>query len=181
MGRSQTNRFVKIGLETFLTSLYFFYSHGSLVLLSLIPSLTRAIQMWYSETPLWSEAIVGTTRVFLFLFIVTALTRSSLHQLKDNAFWNKLLQSCSRHFEINWPHGVISQIIAFIILLYGIGNGLIILASTLFISAMDTLGVNLADTAAAKDACIYFLKNMSVIPLAIVFILKMLGVKPVKD
>ncbi|GFZ88560.1 hypothetical protein GCM10010978_30160 [Compostibacillus humi] len=181
MRLTEANHFVKIGLETFLTSIHFFYSRGSLVLLSLIPSFTRALQMWYSETPLWSEAIVGAARVILFFLIVTLLTKSSFHTLIDKGFWNKLLQKCSKQLEKNWPQGVISQIVVFIVLLYGAGNVLILLVSTLFFSAMDSIGINLADAAAAKDTFIFLLKNMSVIPLAIVFILKMLGVKPMKD
>ncbi|ARA98188.1 MULTISPECIES: hypothetical protein [Geobacillus] len=175
---SDVLKYGKIGLETFGASILFFYSHLSLLLISLVPSLSRAFQMLMDESPIWLEVIVTLTRVFLFLMMISLMSKSNLNELKEKQFWDKLMQSCSTYFNKNWPYGFISQMIVFIVLLTGLGNLLIILISGLFTSTLEWLDIKPAEPTAAYDACVYFLKNMSVIPLALVYVLKMCGVKP---
>lgn len=178
---SEVLRFGKIGLVTFQSSVLFFYSHLSLLFISLVPALSRAFQMWMPESPIWLELIVGLTRVFLFLLMISIMTKSSFSELKKRKFWNKLIHSCSTYFNKNWPYGFISQIIVFIVLLYGLGNLIIILISGLLTPVIELLGIKPYDPTATYDACVYFLKNMSVIPIALVYVLKMCGVKPTKN
>ncbi len=170
-------RFCKIGIETFLSSIQFFYGHMILLIISFVPSLIRAFQMWFQDTPLWLEVIVGLARVLLFLVIISIMSNHALSELRQKKCWEKIAQTCSLQFEKNWPYGFISQIFAFIILLYGLGNLLIVLFSSLVISALEWSGINITNPTALYNAWIYFLKNMSVIPLAIVFILKMCGMR----
>ncbi|MBW8347899.1 hypothetical protein K0H71_00390 [Bacillus sp. IITD106] len=175
-------RFGKLGLETFLSSLLFFYSYLSLLLISLIPSLIRAYQMFNVQTPVWSEVVVGLTRIFLILLMISILSKNHVIKLGKKEFWDRLAKSCSVQMKKNWPYGFISQIIVFIAILFGLGNLLIeLIVRSSLIPIMEILGFKSYDNTAAHNAYLFFLKNMSVIPLAIVFILKMCGVKPTNN
>ncbi|WP_251283885.1 hypothetical protein [Cytobacillus sp. AMY 15.2] len=133
--------------------------------------------MWTSDTHFWLEGIVGITRAFLFLLIISIMTGANIRELQHKSFWEKLANSCSNTFNKNWPYGFIAQITAFIVLLYGLGNGIIIIISALFIPFITWMGISPQDPNAAYNACVYFLKNLSVIPLAMVYILNICGVR----
>ncbi|MDY0404493.1 hypothetical protein P5G51_002885 [Virgibacillus sp. 179-BFC.A HS] len=179
---SEIWRFCKLGLETFLSSLLFFYSHLSLLLISLIPSVIRAYQMFNSQTPVWSEVVVGLTRIFLILLMISILTKNHVIKLGKKGFWDRLVKSCSVQMKKNWPYGFMSQFIVFIAILFGLGNLLIaLIVRSSLIPVIEILGFKSYDYTAAHNAYLFFLKNMSVIPLAIVFILKMCGVKPTNN
>ena len=90
MKRSEVLRYSKIGMETLLTSIKFFYSHISLLCVSLIPSVIRAIQMLNPSAPFWLEGIVFITRCFLFVLIIIMMTKSKINDLRDKNFWDKL-------------------------------------------------------------------------------------------
>lgn len=55
------------------------------------------------------------------------------------------------------------------------------LLSGLFEPTLELMGIQPVDSDAAYNASVYFLKNMSVIPLAIVYILVMCGAKSTKN
>lgn len=181
MNISEVWKYSKIGIETFLTSIVFFYSHLTLILVSLIPSLIRSFQMWNADTPFWLEGIVLITRIFLFLLILSILSKVKISELKNKSFWDRFFQSFTNQLNKNWPYGFIAQIAAFIILLYGLGNLFIMLLSGLFEPTLELMGIQPVDPDAAYNASVYFLKNMSVIPLAIVYILVMCGAKSTKN
>ncbi|MBT2215711.1 hypothetical protein KK120_07740 [Virgibacillus dakarensis] len=175
---SEVWRFGKIGLETFLSSILFFYSHLSLVLISLIPSFTRAYQMWNLQSPIWLEVIVELTRVILLLLIISIMSKSNANELRQREFWERLGKSCSIQMKKNWPYGFLAQIIVFVVFLFGLGNLLIrLIVSGSLIPIIEMSGIKSYEYATAYNAYLYFLKNMSVIPLAMVYILKMCGVK----
>lgn len=181
MKRSEVLRYRKIGMETLLTSIKFFYSHISLLCVSLIPSVIRAIQMLNPAAPFWLEGIVFITRCFLFVLIIIMMTKSKINDLRDKNFWDKLGHSASIQFQKNWPYGFLAQIIVFLVLLYGVGNLFIMLLSWLFSSNAGLIGIQSTDSNALYNACIYFLKNMSVIPLTLVYIVYISGLRPVKN
>lgn len=167
----------KVGLETLLLSIQFFYGHLTLIIISLVPSLIRAFQMWNIDTSIWLEVIVELIRVALFLLMISLMTKNSIGVLRKKSFWLELSNRCSIQFKKTWPYVFVAQIIVFIVFLYGVGNLLIILISEIFIPSIGMLGVHPPNPTAAYNSCVYFLKNMSIIPIAFVFILKMCGVK----
>ncbi|PWA08416.1 hypothetical protein DCC39_14820 [Pueribacillus theae] len=180
MGVSHILHLGKSGLETLLSSIIFFYSHFSLLLVALIPSFIRAYQMWnHLQTPILFEVLVELTRVILFILMFCLMSKSNVKGLKQREFWNGLGQSCALHMKKNWPSVFIAQIIVFIVILYGLGN---LLLSTIVTGALipitDMLNFKSFEHTAAYNAYLYFLKNMSVIPLALVYTLKMFGVRP---
>ena len=165
----------KVGFETLRSSIQFFYSHILLIVVSLIPSIIRAIQMLNSDAPIWLDGIVWVTRCFFFLLVISVLARFRIKELRNKEVWDKISNSCSVQLKRTWPYGFSAQLIVFFIFLYGIGNLLIMLMSWLFISTLETMGIQVADFNAIYNASLYFLKNMTVIPLTFVYILNMIG------
>ncbi|PWU69840.1 MULTISPECIES: hypothetical protein [Gracilibacillus] len=175
-------RYGKTGLKTFLLSLQFFYSHLSLLSLSLIPALFRTYQMWNDQTPIWLEIIVELTRVVLILLMIRLMSKSSFRRLRQRSFWDNLVEICTIQVKRNWPYRFIAQIIVFVVLLFGLGNFLIsLIVNQTLDPLMGMIGLQAYEYSHAHDAYLFFLKNMSVIPLAMVYILKMCGVKPIRS
>lgn len=178
---SEVLRYGKVGLNSLRSSIKFFYSHLSLVLLSLVPSFTRAFQMWNETTPFWSEAIVGLARVLLAIFIVSFASKISIKAMLDKKKWESFITICTQRFNKNWPKGFLAQIIVFIVFLYGLGNLLIIFLSSLIVPTLNLVGVEVQNTSTFYNASVYFLKNISIIPLTIVFVLILCGAKLTKN
>lgn len=171
----------RVGFHTLFTSIRFFYKHGTLLIISLIPAFCRAIQMLSFNNSILLEGIVSIARITLFVFILSFLTKVPLHKLKSNEFWTKLFHLSSKKFEKYWPYGVVAQIIVFIVFLFGVGNGLIYLISHLFIHIVQPYIIGGIEVTALYYASVYFLKNISVIPLALVYIVHLFGVKQMEN
>ncbi|MEI3613134.1 hypothetical protein [Pseudogracilibacillus sp. SO30301A] len=182
MKSSEILQFGKSGLKTLLASIVFFYSHLSLILIALIPSLIRAFQMLNDQSPIWLEVIVELTRLLLILVMICMMSKQSIKNIGDKEYWNRLGKQCSLHFKRNWPYHFTAQIIVFIVLLFGLGNLLIkIIVSGSLTPMIEILGFKSFGYKESYNAYLFFLKNMTVIPLAIVFILKMCGIKPTNN
>jgi hypothetical protein len=169
---------VSSGVHLFFWSIGFFYRHLSLVLISLIPSTFRFIQMWRDlNTPLWMEIVVESTRVVLFLLILALMHRSGFRDVFDSALWQRWQRNLKIVLEHNWPATFIAQIAVFIIGLYIVLNTTLewLLNPSFMKGYMWLLGIETYDYDQVYRAALYFLKNMSVIPLSMVFILRMLG------
>ncbi|MFD0868019.1 hypothetical protein [Paenibacillus residui] len=182
MGFSDLMRYGKYGLHTLFSSVLFFYRHLSLLILALIPSCIRAYQMWNQlQVPMVFEILVELTRIVLFLLMLCLMTTGNLTSLWRKRFWQRLGDSCSLHLKKNWPCFFLAQIVIFLVFLYGLGNLAIIVIENLSLTPiLDILDINSVEHSAqsAYNAYLFFLKNMSVIPLAMVYILIMLGVGP---
>jgi hypothetical protein len=169
---------VREGVGLFLATFAFFYSHVSLLLLSLIPSSFRAVQMWNDlATPFWMEVVVELTRVVLFFFILARLEKTDIRQLFHKPFWAGFNIRFTAHMQRNWPHIFIAQIVAFIVLMYGLMNVLIdaLVNEHTVRAAMSVLKIEDYDNELADNAVTFFLKNMSVIPMSMVYIARMCG------
>jgi len=169
---------VSDGVRLFVWSIGFFYRHLSLVLLSLIPSTFRFIQMWNDlNTPLWMEIAVESTRVVLFLLILALMHRSGFRDVFDSALWKRWQRSLKIELERNWPVTFLAQIAVFIIGLYVLMNTTLewLLNPAFMKGYMVLLGMEEYDYDQVYTAALFFLKNMSVIPLSMVYILRMLG------
>jgi len=167
-----------IALKTFAYTILFFYSHPSLVLVSLVPSSLRAFQMsQHLATPWWMEAVVGLARVGLFLLIIVRLSKSEIRALNDKTYWERLGKKASKVLASTWPKIFIAQLIVFIVCLYGLMNLLILaIVDHSLSTVMGWFSTADNDPEAFANAYLFFLKNMSVIPLSMVHMLKMLGV-----
>ncbi len=172
----------KYGLNTLLSSIQFFYRHLSLVFLSLIPSSLRAYQMWNpANAPFWIGIIVELARIILVLCIICFISKASIKTLRSKAFWNKFGNLLAAQLKNNWPHRFIAQIVIFIAILYGFGNFLLAGISKAVIPFIDVQRFESYDPSNAYNACLFFLKNMSIIPLAIVYLFKVCGLKPMHN
>lgn len=183
MGFSDLLRYGNYGLNTLFSSVLFFYRHISLLIIALIPSCIRAYQMWNQlQVPMLFEVLVELTRIILFLLMVCLMTKENLTSFWYKNFWQRFGNSCSLHLKKNWPYFFLAEIVIFLVFLYGLGNLVIIVIVNLSLTPiLDILEINSVEHSAesAHNAYLFFLKNMSVIPLAMVYILKMLGVKPI--
>lgn len=167
------------GIGLFFWTWMFFYRHLSLVALSLIPSTFRLMQMWSSlQTPMWMELVVASTRVLLFLLMLSLMAGTDLRALFRQDFWDSCGKRIARHLERSWPHPIIAQIVVFVVLMYGLMNLLIEFVLNLGAVpwTMSLLGIESYEHEAAYNAILFFIKNMSIIPLSMVYILRMCGV-----
>lgn len=172
-------RIGKYGIVTFLLSTRFFFSHLSLLLVAFIPALLRAYQMLKPETTIWLEIIVELTRVIMILLMICLLSKTNVTDLRRMPFWNGLWKLFLLHMKNNWPYGIVAQIIVFLALVYGMGNLLISIVSGSFVPTLVTFGLDPYGHIAVHNACLFFLKNMTVIPLTMVYFLLMCGINPV--
>jgi hypothetical protein len=181
--QSQIVPAVKQGLKTLFSSITFFYSHLILVVLSLIPSTFRAIQMWHElNTPVILEIIVECTRVILFILMISLLSQLHLKELFNKPVLNTLMAQWSQRLKANWPHTTLAQIAVFIIVLYFLANLLISTIVNITIEPlMALLKISSENLGQAEEAYRFFFKNMTIIPLAMVFTLKIFGAGPANE
>lgn len=169
---------VSSSVRLFFWSIAFFYRHPGLLLLSLIPSTFRFIQMWNDlNTPLWMEIVVESTRVVLFLLILARMHRSGIRDVFNSALWQRWQRSLRIELERNWPATFLARVAVFIAGLYVCMNTALewLLNPAFMKGYMRLFGVETYDYDQVYTAALFFLKNMSVIPLSMVYILRMLG------
>lgn len=167
------------GIGLFFWTWKFFYSHLSFVALSLIPSTFRLIQMWNKlQTPLWMEIVVESTRVILFLLILSLMAKTGIKALFQKEFWDGCGKSVALHLERNWPHVFIAQMVVFVVVMYWFMNILIefVLTKGTVPWTMSLLGIESYDHESAYNAILFFIKNMTIIPMSMVYILRMCGI-----
>src|SRR5690606_19361578 len=143
-----------------------------------IPSTFRYIQMWNDlHTPMWMEIAVESTRVVLFLLIFARMSKSAFKDVFKSSLWSRWQYSLKVELERNWPWTFLAQIAVFIIGLYVLMNSLIewLLNPAFVKAAMSIFGAAHYDYDRIYVAALFFLKNMSVIPLSMVYILRMFG------
>lgn len=175
----QLNEWSAAGIGLFFWTWMFFYSHLSLVALSLIPSTFRLIQMWNRlQTPLWMEIVVESTRVVLFFLILSLMAKTDIQALFRKEFWDNCGKSVAVHLERNWPFVFISQIVVFVVVMYWLMNILFefILNQGTVPRTMSLLGIESYDNESAYNAMLFFIKNMTIIPMSMAYILRMCGV-----
>jgi len=172
----------KIGMGTFTSTVIFFYSNVPLVLISIIPSSFRSYQMLHHlDTPVWMEIFVGLTRILLFMLIIAWLSKNKTKELFRKEFWDRLGKVASIEMKRNWPHIFLAQLIVFLIFLYGLMNLLIqLIVGLSLVPLTGLLDIQDYDQESLRYSLVFFLKNMSVIPLSMVYILKMCGVREIR-
>lgn len=172
----------KTGMSTFTSTVIFFYGKLPLVLISIIPSSLRSYQMLHHlDTPVWMEIFVGLTRVLLFMLIIAWLSKNNAKELFRKEFWDRLGEVASIEMKGNWPHIFVAQLIVFFIFLYGLMNLLIqLIAGISLVPLIGLLDIQDYEQETLRNSLIFFLKNMSVIPLSMVYVLKMCGVREVR-
>ena len=167
------------GIHLFFCSISFFYRHPSLVLLSLIPSSFRFIQMWnHLHTPIWMEIIVELARVVLFFLMIALMSKSEFKAIFRQELWKRWNHSLKIELERNWPLTFMAQILVFVIGLFWLTNSMIEwLLNPAFVTwFMAIFGIETFNYDQIFTASLFFLKNITVIPLSIVYMLRMLGV-----
>lgn len=137
--------------------------------------------MWHEmRTPAILEAIVEAVRILLFCCMISFMVKVPLGQLFQKHVWETIGTACSLHLKNSWPNRFLAEIAIFVLFLYGLGNGLLAaiahLAQPVVLNLLDIPETEQA-AKAVYNACLYFLKNMSVIPLTPVYMLFMLGIK----
>lgn len=160
------------------SSITLFYGHVSILLLAFIPSFIRAFQMLQNlETPFILEIIVQITRLTMFIIMISLLENRTFDAIKRKEFWDEVLSNASIKLKEHFPRVFIAQFVIFILLLAGLGNFIIeIVVQYSLSNIVELLNLKGYDEQAVHDAYVYFLKNMSVIPLAMVYVLKVFGI-----
>lgn len=175
----------KTGLKTLVDSITFFYRHVSLLIISLVPACIRLYQMWNDlKTPFWLEVIVEIARVFLCLVMISYMSKVNLKTMRDKRFWKQFTTTCSFHLQQHWPNVFLAQIAVFIIFLYAIGNfAITIIVQLSLVPILNLFHITITEHAleAGYNAYVFFLKNISIIPLTIVYMINMFGVGKVVD
>jgi len=74
---------------------------------------------------MWMEIVVELSRVVLLALILARLEKLPVRLLLRKAFWNDFRTRCAAYLGRNWPHVLLAQIAGFLLLVYGLMNGLI--------------------------------------------------------
>lgn len=148
-------------MNTFTSTLAFFYSNPALVLISLLPSCLRAYQMLYHlNTSFWVEILVGLSRMILFLLIFAYLSKSEAKELLQKGFWDEFGKVASKQMSINWPYVFIAQSIVFVVVLFGLMNLLVqLIVEISFTPLVNLLDIPYYDHNASRKALVFFLKT----------------------
>ncbi|WP_228409487.1 hypothetical protein [Radiobacillus deserti] len=129
------------------------------------------------DTPLILELVVESTRIIMFVLMVPLLEKREYAVIKQKTFWDELLASASLKLKNNFPHIFIAQLVIYILILAVLGNVLIrILVNSSFLYIIELFSLDGYAESAVYHAYLYFLKNISIIPLTMVFVLKVIGV-----
>ena len=170
-------KWLKPGLNTLIRCIRFFYGHPILVLIAFIPASTRFYQMWLDlNTPVWVEVLTETTRLVLFLMIVSILSKVPFKHVFYRDFWNGVGKNCTLILNKHWPAIMLSQFIVFIIVLYGLMNIFINIIVNISLGPVsESFNIEDSKTASLKNALLFFLKNISVIPLAMTYMVMVFG------
>lgn len=174
----QFGQLAREGARLIFGAFSFFYRHPVLVVLSLIPSTFRVVQRVQDfDAAFWMEAVVEGTRVLLFVLIIARLERVGVLRLTQKEFWagyNLRFTSCMSR---NWPRVTIAQIVAFIVIMYALMNMLLqwIVNEHTVAAVEDLIGARWGDRTVIVESVMFFLKNMSIIPLSIVCVARMCG------
>jgi|GEM_PF-425333 hypothetical protein len=166
------------GAGLFLWTAAFFYTHAGFIVLSLVPASFRAVQMWRElNTPMWMEIVVELSRVVLLTLILARLEKMPVRLLLRKAFWNDFRTRCAAHLGRNWPHVLIAQFAGFLLFMYGLMNELIdVIVNDWTVDAVLAIaGFGHDKREAVSNAMVYFLKNMSVISMTMVYLVRMIG------
>lgn len=167
------------GIRLFFWTFAFFYRHLSLVILSLVPSLFRVMQSWNQfQTPIWMEVMVEISRVVLFFLMIAIMMNRSVKDLFQRKFWESVQKNFDITIRHHWPHVIIFQILIFIICLYWLMNSLFefLLNKATVQIIMSLIHIEEYDDLTARDSLLFFLKNMSIIPMSMVYLLRMFGI-----
>ena len=167
------------GIRLFFWTFAFFYRHLSLVILSLIPTSFRVMQSWHQfDTPIWMEVVVEFSRVVLFFLIIAIMLNARIKQLFQKELWQTIKKQVQNYMRQSWPYITIGQILIFIICMYGLMNFLFefLINKESVQIIMNAISIDNYDEKIAHDTIIFFIKNLSIIPMSLVYILRMLGI-----
>lgn len=145
----------------FLSSVTLYFSHLSLVGISLIPALGRSFQMW-GAVPGWVELVVEIPRVLLLLLMIRFLTQSNIWQ---SSTWKDIWKVMKRHIPKNWQE-IVVQLIVILGVFYLINTAISWIWSEKHVGMILGSLQTQHNIPAAVDTFIFFTKNMTVIPIA---------------
>lgn len=180
----QLKQWSKEGIGLFFWTFAFFYSHLGLIILSLVPALFRMIQMWNElQTTVWMEIVVESARVVLFFVMIPLIAKTGVPSLFHKPFWTALSQRMTVQLQRNWPQVMLAQFIVFLIAMYWLMNTLfeLLLGEWTVSMIMNVVNITQYDYDSAYNAILFFLKNMSIIPMSMAYILRMSGVGPFSE
>lgn len=175
---SSLARWAREGIGLFLWTFAFFYGHLVFVFLSLIPSSFRVLQsLGGFQTPVWMEVVVEASRLVLFMLIIARMERVGIRQLFEKTFWKDYNQRFTVHIKPHWPQLLIAQLVAFVLLMYALMNALfgwIVNERTVGI-LMERANIDGYSVETITASLLFFVKNMSNIPMSMVYVARMVG------
>lgn len=149
-----------------------YFTHLSLVAISLIPAVGRSFQMW-GTAPGWVELVVELPRLLLILLMIRFLTQATLRHLSS---WKSIGRKMKEHIKTKWVE-IIAQLIVILAVFFLINTAISWIWSENHVGMiLDALQIQ-HDVPAAVNTFIFFTKNMTVIPIATICYLQLLGIK----
>ena len=168
-------RFDKIALQEFAmlgSSVAYLYRHATLFAVAFISATFVAVQNWYaSEYNGVATIIVMLSRILLLALILTTLTGHPLKNILERSYWNETRGRVKATFRNEWSkHRLMTGLLLLVILIISLGNFLVIHLTNLAAMVLPT------SKPEAVPAIRSFLNNISIIPIAAIFAMMLLGV-----
>ena len=137
---------------------YFFATHPLLLLLSLVPASLRAYQLKYGNAPQALEIVVEGARVFIAVLAIYAANGNTGPLFASETWsriWNTILPRTADMRPEDWIQAAVAYFVAMAVLwLAGYALEKLVFPGALHI--------------------VYFIKNMTVIPLTMLIILRLI-------
>lgn len=147
----------------------FYFSHTVLVILALVPSVIRGYQMYTGHTPESLESILWVMRIALF----AAIARIGWKE-RDRINWKQITVPAALEL-------IVTALWQYAWFLYAIIPGIKLV--TEWIGSEELMGVivrllhvSAIDVQALAKSVLFVLKNMFVIPMYVMFLLRMIRV-----
>ncbi|CAM3906838.1 MULTISPECIES: hypothetical protein [Paenibacillus] len=144
------------GPQLLMRVIVFYAAHVQLIVLSVVPSSVRAYQIHYQYNPLIFEIIVEASRLLMVLLAVYFgnMSPGKIYRVQTwKSLFQKLISRTSSMKNSDWIQAVVSYMLLMAII--GLFN--------LIIGSFIT-----------SSALVYFIKNITVIPITLLSVLKLI-------
>lgn len=154
----------------------FYCSHALLPLLATLPALLRSYQLYSRSFAPALEVVVALARVAVFLAIVAVGRGISLGSTVSRATWEGIVEEVAASSQGRW--GVIAAQVATVLTLVLLFNRVTeqAVSAPAVAALLEERGLDPAGAPRARDAALFAVKNILVIPLWVICLLRILRV-----
>jgi hypothetical protein len=169
---------LQLAVDLLVWSVGFYFSHPLLIAISIIPSIIRMAQMLNKRylTSHALDAIAGLSRVVLVFAIIAVGAQVSSEALFSGEALAVLLYNAFIFVTEHWGEILVQSV--FFGLAFGLLNLLIAYAIRRVVASdqMERLAATGRDVTALGEATRFVIKNAIVIPVSLVYLLRMLHI-----